>query len=377
MPWSGNDFSLSGGSQWSNGYFNDSGTCRPVRYLSITNNETNYYDVGFSISKNDYTATIKINKVSLENITLGTGEKITVGITPGLSFLYAGFNVYPDAECSGTRLPNIKPLRVNNGDDGRVFVETNISLDKNNEDFTSRGLYFGIIDIDAAQSFKILNNGNELTKERMIAKNLEDLQDGSALKNRFNSAGHYIYSDYDAVNNKTVVTSNTSNIYVPLSLATQTEGLNMVFGYAGQAASGIAYYVNKIEVRYVSDEFGEITGIDQETVIAGDMVSGSESNPNEGYTFTKWIADVNVELENGTEIPAGDPITSAQLETVVAKQNITFTAIHDLIVVVPDTGVVQNDDSGVVAVNIIAIIAGISVFVCGLYYLIRRFHNLA
>lgn len=376
-----NKSDLSDASKWESGYMMDSGTCRGIRFLTISSsNDISVNDnIGYTIAKDQYSANVKINKVILENVDTSDGA-ISIGIVPGYSYIYAGFPIYEDSACT-TRRDGYKRLDVK--DNNKVFVEANITLNKNNDKLITNGLYFGIVDIDAAQSFKILNSGNEFATSNMYAKSAEDLQSTDpsvTFKNMFTSNGNYIYSEYDVNSGEVLGTDNTSNIYVSLTNETQQSGLDIVYGFASQAASAIEYYAKQYTIQYESDDNGTIGGISDESVIAGDTVSGSESTPSPDYEFTNWIADVPVTLTDGTTIPAGDPISSEQLKLVVANQDITFTAIHrsgkdeqgTTTVAAPDTGAATGDHQGVIAASLATAIVATSTATYVLRYFAKR-----
>ena len=324
---------------WKNGFVKDKGDdgtsiCLPFRYFSVprTNLVASGDELGVTISKNQYKAEVIFNKITLEMSAEDTSDSLyTVGYTPNHSFIYGGFEVFSDNSCEQPAA-GLRKLMYN--DDNRMFIEMKIKLYKNNQDsaFVTDGLYFGITDIDAAQSYKILNTDNKLSPTNMYAKSAEDLQPDESmnLKNMFVSNGNYIYSQYDKNASPAFFdTLNTANIYLNLERDTQQNGLDLVFGFAHAAASGVEYYAKQLNVTYKSDENGRITGIRQEKVITGDNPSGSKSTPNEGYEFEHWVADKDVVLEDGTEIKAGDHMTSEQVKQVVVTEDLEFTAIHE------------------------------------------------
>lgn len=82
-------------------------------------------------------------------------------------------------------------------------------------------------------------------------------------------------------------------------------------------------------VNYRSDANGKITGKTKETVYYKKVPTGSTESPNKNYSTTVWKADKNVSLSNGAAIKAGDPLTMAQIKTVVVTQDVTFTVYHE------------------------------------------------
>ena len=85
----------------------------------------------------------------------------------------------------------------------------------------------------------------------------------------------------------------------------------------------------RLDVTYVSDEHGEVIGIEEEKVIPGENPTGSETEPEPGFVFDYWIADKDVELEDGTEIPAGFPIDDEEVAQIIVEQPLELTAIHE------------------------------------------------
>ena len=342
-----------GSTRWKSAYVkeirsNGEPRCRSYYYISVSNNNPITADdgVGFTISNDNYRAEITVKGASLEGFS--DDAVVTLSIVPEHAFLYAGWNPYEDASCE-TATPGISPISVPGGNvDGRVFADLNIKLYKNGEDtvFKSDELFFGITDVDAAQSFRILNQDNLLTKQSMFAEDAAGLQDpnpDATLRNYFVSNGNYIYSEFG--DRKTVATDNTSNIYVKLTDDTQENGLDVVFGYASSAGSGIEYYTKQYTVTYESDNNGTITGITDEKVISGNNPAGSTENPGEHYASTYWTANKDVTLSDGTTIAEGDPITSDQITKVVVNQDITFTIHH----VRQYTVTYKSDDGGTIS----------------------------
>ncbi len=314
------------------GYIIDSGTCYPFYYVAVTNDTFVRPEdsVSFALSRDQYIAKVDLKNVVLDNAA--NGKTVSVGMTPIHSYLWGGYPVYSDAECHES-VEGISTVLL--PENMRIFTELNITLFKKTDTenpFVTRGLYFGLTDIDAAQSFKVLNDDNALAKGNMYALNEEGLQKQgveNAARNMYVESGHYIYSE-NYVNGEwtNLGLPSTANVYTILSDSTQEEGLDIVFGFAGTAASGIEYYASQLKVTYVSDENGEITGIELEKVIVDDNPSGTTEKPKEGYELSHWIADVDVKLEDGTTIKKGDPITSKQILDVVVRSDIEFTAIH-------------------------------------------------
>ena len=334
---------------WESGYVRDSGVCYSSMYYTI--HEGSSPMLGWTPSRHSFTISngkFRADVDILNEVTeyLGEGD-YAIAIRPNLNFIYAGWSIYSDANCENV-IDYISPL---NYDDGRIFLELKSTLYKENTDvpFVTNALAFGISDIDAAQSYKILSEGNELNPEIMFASSAESLQPepGIPFKNMFVDSDGYIYSEYDIVTKDHIETTNRSNIYVQLYPSTQADGVHFVFGFAGNAASGIEYYTIKHKVQYDTDANGEITGIIDEDRYDGEYASGSLYRAKNSYRFSHWVADVDVFLEDGTLIRAGEPITSEQIKTVVVDRDIKFTAIFEIDVAVPNTGASTSETNAV------------------------------
>ncbi|MBR3138835.1 hypothetical protein IKG38_02390 [Candidatus Saccharibacteria bacterium] len=322
----------SSSNRWQNGYIPSGEFCYPYRYFKVSDSETSSQTRELSATfYNDKYAT----DIQFANITLshpaGDNKYYAIGLTEYDGYLETGWLVYSDKDCS-IPVDDIKALTL--AEEEKIFIETKLSVRYQNstKPLISNGLYFGLTDIDASQSYKILNTDNMLNAANMFTKSTEGLQPDSSvtpLRNMFNADEHYIYSQYDIAQNPTSISlPSTANIYVKLSEDTQQEGLKMVFGFANTAGSGVEYYAKQFKVSYESDEHGEILGIENESVIGGENPSGTEQVPEEGYINKNWVADVDVELSDGTKIKAGDPLTDAQILDVVVDQDIVFTALH-------------------------------------------------
>ena len=320
-------------SKWQRAYIsgNRVDTCYNYYYFTVSEDHpiTASDGLGFTVTSDQYKADVTITAVNAENLD---GATTAVGIVPEHSFVYGGWEV-KEAGCETPR-EGLTKISAQNSDN-KIFVDMNIKLYRKGENtvLKSNQLYFGITDIDVAQSFKILNSGNELSKNNMFAKNAADLQPDpaeSTLKNKYVADGNYIYSEYEKGGNPYTINSpELSNIYVKLNESTQQEGLNVVFGFASAAGSGLEYYAEQYVVTYDSDDYGRITGIANEDVIAGEKPSGTTQQPNEGYADKRWTADVDVTLTNGTVIRHGETLTAAQIKQVVVNQNITFMVYHE------------------------------------------------
>ena len=363
---SNNTIGFSDSTLWNNGHISvgkdSSGNqrCREGKYIKVKksdliNSDSNLW---FSISNDSYKIRAQINKITLDdkNNYLADDDEIIVVVFGRYANIGAGYRLYEDSACEVVD-STMKTASISSGLD--IYVELNVKLYKNTNDSVlhSNNLYFGLTDIDAGQSFKILNSNNLLSRDNMYAASAENLQPtDSDLRNRFVSSGHYIYSEYDTT---IFDTPDIANIFVKENPDVLEDGLDVVFGYVTSAAFGLQYYTKQFIVKYVSDEKGTISGIKEESIISDDTPSGSTSKGNDGYEFVNWIANVDVVLEDGTIIEAGQPIAPDQIRRVIIGEDVTFTAVHEEVIAVPDTGVYTEETNAMLAsVSILGIVLG-------------------
>ena len=364
---------LSNSTRWQDGYFKSGDSCSPIKYVDVTTNTpvTSADNLSLTYSKDQYKVKIQFLHISLDGVTDST-KKVPMTIVPGGTSIFGSWPSFADATC--TTQAESKGLSAKNGE--RLFIEMNIKLYRDGQEsvFTANDLFFGITDIDASQSFKILNSGNEFSPSNMFAKSAGDLQTTDpniTLKNMYVSGGKYLYTQYDPETGIGLDTPDNSNIYTKLTKTTQQDGLNVVFGFAGSAASAIEYYAKQFNITYKSDSNGTVSGITEEQIISGSYPSGSETTAKKDYGFEHWIADVDVTLTDGTVIRAGKPISKEEMKEIVVDQNIVFTAIHDKTpakgdepskkqnVAVPNTGEATGEINAIlVPVSVIGILLG-------------------
>ena len=324
---------------WTEGYIKTS-VCHKVSYSKIIPGSDFAEGLAYSISKNPYSINVGLSKVEVDGFSLDSGyDFVPIAISHINGGLYVGPQIYSDNTCSN-EVAKAEELPAN-GSKGKIFVETNIKIYEDSKSLISDGLYFGITDVDAGQSYKILNEDNYLTQSNMYAKDSRTLQpEDSDLKNMYNSAGKYIYSQ-PAFN-----IDSGSDIFVSVNeTVLKSNGLRVVFGFTAPAGSGVEYYAKQFVVKYVSDNNGSITGTKEEDIISGRNPLGSSSKPKDDFKFAYWRADVDVTLKDGTIIKAGNKLTSEQVKQVVVERDITFTAIHEESVLAPDTGEFTSTES--------------------------------
>ena len=374
----GKNLTFSNYGKWEDGYA-DWGKCDPIRYFKVqTNDSISATDnISYTITDTKYVSNVKIKSAVLEDLQslVEDNESMTIGVNKNNGWLFVGFSIFSDAQCSN-RIDGIKALKVS--EPGKIFVETEIKLNKKGETtpFASNGLYFGITDIDQAQSYKILNTGSQLKPSNMYAVSAASLQpsDGNPLKNMYVDGSNYIYSEFSQTGTIQEHNSN-SNIFVKIDTDTQEQGLDMVYGYVRPAGSGLNYYAKQYVVNYKSDENGTITGIKNENVIAGLNPTGSTEKPNEGYTLQYWIADVDVTLKDGTVIKAGTKITDDQIKNVAVNSDITFTAINDNGIIAPDTGYFTGEHDNASLIFGIALPVGVTLALITAGIISRKKHS--
>ena len=323
-------FKPASSTKWKNGYirYNDSEGCAEFKYIEVSpdNPPTG---MGFVLSNGQYDTSVDFVDTKFDGVS-SASKKFAIGIRVDTGSLYAGKNIYSAASCSdGSKIDSINQLKTSDGE--KMFIETAINPHtiRDGALVTASDLYFGLTDVDAGQSFKVLNTGNELSKDNMFVKSIDAAQNtGSGLKNKFKNGENenYIYSETSG--DEVLNLQGKDGLRIKLTEATQQQGLKMVFGFSHPAASGIEYYAQQFEVNYTSDDHGEISGIKNESIISGKNPSGSTSIAKENYKFAYWIANIDVVLMDGTTIKAGSPITPEQLQQIKVTQAITLTAVH-------------------------------------------------
>lgn len=343
-----------GDSNYLNGYIKDGNECRQFMYYTLHGHTDGQVMMATPNTKSLSEASLPYFVWANDSYAIGvsvlnstteyadSNDYFAFGAIPGEDRIYGGVQVYSDPTCAS---PD-QSISVLGQNDARIFVEMNIKLYKIdakdvNDTYVANDVFFSIEDIDNAQSFMILNQDNVLEKSNMYAKSAAALQptSGTSLKNRYSSNGKYIYSEYNSLTGEMFGIDSGSDVYVRLTEETQRNGLDIVFGFAGPAKCEIAFYGVKHSIKYNADRNGEITGITGEEVLPGEHASGSSYKGKGKSKFLYWIADVDVVLEDGTVIKAGEPITDEQLSKIVVDKDINFTAVFDTSdIVVPNTG---------------------------------------
>ena len=363
IPGQGVEVSTTSGA-WRDGYIKGSGdVCRKYKYLEVNKNGLVGGAASFTITHGDYQMEISIPQVGVASIgSMGIkdygngfedGETTAIGIAPqalsdvedknsGFSALYGGWEPYADTRCqtpvsvSGQPGKTIKSTTTdktngNNSFHGMLFVKMNIKLKRNSQLFTSEEIHFGVVDIDASQSFKILDADSQFAPKKMYADDPDDLQpryeitDTPKLYNILvDQTGSYIYSQFSDKGG--FDTGNISNIYVPITKETQRNGLNVVFGYAGKAGSQILYFSEQYKVTYkVASEGGGTVSRKSEEVVSGENPLGSTAKEKEGYKFEYWTTDQAFE-SNGKKYAVNDVIKMEDIKKIDVRRDYSFTA---------------------------------------------------
>ncbi len=371
IPRQGVEVSTTSGA-WRDGYIKASdGGCRKYKFLEVNKNGLVGGAASFTITHGDYQMEIQIPKVGVASIgSLGIsdyddgfddGETTAIGIIPqalsdvenkksGISALYGGWEPYADTQCQTRVSVSGQPGKIikstttnqaagqagnnNNVFHGAVFVKMNIKLKRNGQPFTSSEIHFGIIDVDASQSFKILDADSQFTPNKIYADDPSKLQpqyestDTQRLYNILvDQTGSYIYSQFGVKGG--FDTNLISNIYVPITRETQEDGLNVVFGYAGKAGSEIQYFSEQYNVTYkVASEGGGTVSRKSEKVVSGNNPLGSTANANEGYQFEYWTTDQALKDDNGNgkQYAVNDKIEMKDIKKIMVKDDYSFTA---------------------------------------------------
>ena len=353
---------------WNVGYSNNN-HCSAIKYIKVAGNSdfTTLDNLYYTVSNGKYTIRVDISSIIKDEVSFTTETAwVAVGVltdnsattkgTPKGS-IEVGFPVATAEECQ----TNVEGSVNIGATSGGIYVNTKQKLYASSEPskvFTSDELYYGIMDIDANQSFKILNTGNELVKSNMFAKSAASLQPATGeAKNMYSEEGKYIYAEGTIVN-------QDGDVFVKLSEATQNAGLEMVYGFKSNAGSPISYYAKQYTVEYISDKNGEVDDIKTENVIAGKNPSGSTTTPADGYEFDYWIANKDVTLTDGATIKAGNPISLEELTEIVVDNNLVFTAIHveSAPIEVPDTGASTSEkNAALIVFSVVGIVLGASI----------------
>lgn len=344
-------------SKWQTVYDIIDGQCTlsNYKYVGISRNNSINKNSGlnYTIHGGDYDLKVELDGVYIEGYddVLQDNQVLALAVhSRSGAIATTSRDYYLDSTCTN-KVSNLVPIHGASG--GHIYFQVNLKPYRkgSNEVFAPEGLYLGITDIDAAQSYKILNDENKLSPSNMYASSAESIQpQDSTQRNMYLASGNYIYSPYEPAFD----IPSGANLYVSVKPEVQKDGLDLVFGFTGGAASGLEYYAKQFTVTYDSDDNGSITGIKEEKVVAGDVPSGSESEPKEGYELDYWVADKDVTLKDGTTIEAGEELTLEQLKEVIVNQDIKFTAIHKIIepeeessdIKVPDTGSSTDNGSG-------------------------------
>lgn len=379
-----NEVEFEDGTKWETVYEMVDGECTRSNYkfTGIGRNNTVNQNSGlnYTIKGQDYSIEVRFDKIAIEGYDsslVQDNQVIALEVHSKSGAIATSIkDIYRDSSCANI-VENSVPIHFDSG--GHIYFQVNLKLHRrgSTETFAPNGLYFGITDIDAAQSYKILSAGNELSPSNMFARSVESLQpEDTTLRNMYSASGQYIYSQYDTATFNII---SGADLFVSVKPAVQRNGLDVVFGFTGGAASGVQYYSEQYTVTYESDENGSISGIDKEQVVSGDVPTGSTSSAKKDYELDYWIADKDVTLENGTIIKAGEKITPEQIKMVIVDQNLTFTAIHKTIekeepksedeeessdIRVPDTGSFTGEGSGIAQVTIY-ILGGLMVIPLG------------
>lgn len=341
------------GSKWADGYIKV-GSCHPVKYLRVGNTsgafdpQSDTASVEIVSGGGKYRMEVSIEDVQFKNLPSDT--TLSIAIDSGRA-LHIGYGLYEDqATCeSESVIDGISTLNAINreksaGDETDIFVNTRVKFYKGSSTtpFVVNGadgtgdLYIAFEDMDALQSYMIMNSGNEFSPTNMFATDTsaEYLQPTSGEgANMYVSDGNkkYIYSTYGNVEGPT--------LYTKLTPATQRDGINVVFGDRAAATTTLRYLARQYTVNYVSDPNGTIpnTELTTEKVFSGDNPTGSNTTPKrddtseKDYTFLYWVPDVDVTLTDGTTRKANvDHMTYEEVKSVIVDQDITFKAYHDI-----------------------------------------------
>lgn len=82
------------------------------------------------------------------------------------------------------------------------------------------------------------------------------------------------------------------------------------------------------KITYATDQYGEITGKQEEMIKFEESPTGTTKTITSGYKHLKWTTNVDVMLKNGKKIYAGAEITEDEIKQIKVTSNITITAYH-------------------------------------------------
>lgn len=366
-------------SGWPEGYVKYSGTCYRVKYTKVKSGD-HAINTAYSISgkpnntsTREYVTTVNIKNINFESTDTSKEVAVSIYLDSSVGNIDAGRKVFTtEAACTADGTSVTDALAMKSGE--KIFVNTNLKTEYKDENdnnklktLKSDQMYFELFDIDGAQSYKIDTPvSNRLSKDNMFAASAETLQPNTttstvngntSLRNKFvtSANGNYIYSQYttdqEGILDNHFDIVGGSNVFVRVNEEAQEQGIGMVFGYSVGAGSNIRFFAKQLKVTYDSDKNGVIKEgcLTKEEVVSGNNPFGSCSTPNEGYEFVYWIADKDVELENGSKIKKGEKMTPEQVKQVVVREEINFTAIHapePEEVVVEEVAPVKTPDTG-------------------------------
>lgn len=349
---------------WTSGFIKTTTGCHEAKYITVTSSNT--YNTEnpktFDLVGDDYIARVTVKDVSVfpkypkdEGNALGSDKKISIALRPDTNQLSVGYLTYSNNTCT-TLVSNVTHLQVkgvntSNNKQAKVFVDLHIQLYKKTDTttpYSADGVYLGVTDFDAAQSFKIKNSNDILQKSNIIAKSRDSYQPSGTggYVNKLvtdDTNGNYLYSEYELKNDgNSKDTDNTNDLlnlenarfFVKIPTSVQSEGLDAVFGFANSAASSIEFYgpaedpdPAKHTVSYTTDGHGQIEGTSSEAVDDGGHPQGRNQIPEIYYQFVCWKANKTVTLTDGSTIEKGACIED--VTDVVVNENIIFTATYE------------------------------------------------
>ena len=323
------------------GYIKLGTFCRESRYFEVTEKEIDLSgsDVFYDMPYGPYNIRVKFEEVRYD---YDKKLNLAVGVVKFNGAIAAGLKIYEDNRCSKEKYGSNIASDFSNNIDVRpkLFIRTRIKLLKSphsDEEYIINNLWFSLDDIDYRQSVKILNSNNKLSKNNMYVRNVADLQPIGAYSSSPTSKygnvfveskdyGNYIYSAGRFAMPGGNATGKEANIYLKVNREAQEEGLDVVFGWGGNAgAIAVGYYVEKFKVEYVSgDKEVKITGKEEEVVIKGYNPSGTTVASSYNYY---WVADKDVKLKDGRRVSANVAISDEDITQVIVEEDIIFKAL--------------------------------------------------
>ena len=123
------------------------------------------------------------------------------------------------------------------------------------------------------------------------------------------------------------------------------------------------YKKNKYTIYYNSIDDIKIVGQTKEEINNNSSPTGTTVEANNQQKNVAWSCDKDVQLQDGTTIKAGSPISPEQLTKIIVEDDLTFTANYreDIEVLIPDTSL--NVATIIIVISSILILIGSAIII--------------